>query len=43
MSILFHEPFMARFIEYASPRLREINIWMWIMEYRKTKQVHEIV
>lgn len=43
MSALFYEGFMAKFNEYASPRLREIDIWLWIVEDRRAEQVYEIV
>ena len=42
MSTLFHEQFMAKFVDYASPKLREVDIWLWIVEDRRAEQVHEI-
>jgi hypothetical protein len=43
MSSPFYEPFLAKFAEYASPRLREIDTWLWIVEDRRAEQVYEIV
>ena len=43
MSTMFHEQFMAKFVDYASPKLREIDIWQWIVEHRRAEQVYEIV
>ena len=37
MSTLFHEPFMSKFADYASTKLREIDIWLWIVEDRRAK------
>ena len=42
MSTPFHEPFMAKFVEYASPRLREVDVWLWIVEDRRSEQVFDI-
>ena len=43
MSTPFYEPFMSKFVEYASPKLREVDIWLWIVEDRRAEQVYEIV
>jgi hypothetical protein len=43
MSTLFHKPFMTKFVDYARPKLREIEIWLWIVEDRRAEQVYEIV
>ena len=43
MSIMFHEPFMSKFADYASPKLKKIDIWLWIVEDMRTKQVYKIV
>jgi len=43
MSTLFYELFLAKFAEYACPKLREIDTWLWIVEDRRAEQVYEIV
>ena len=43
MSIMFHEPFMSKFADYASPKLKKIDILLWIVEDMRTKQVYKIV
>lgn len=43
MSTLFHDPFMAKFVEYVGPKLREINVWLRIVEDRQAQQVYGIV
>jgi hypothetical protein len=30
-------------LEYASPRLREVDVWLWIVEDRRAEQVFELV
>lgn len=42
MSVPFYEPFLSKFVEYASPRLREPEVWLWIVEDRRAEQVYEI-
>jgi hypothetical protein len=37
MSTLFHEPFLAKFVDYASPKLREIDTWLWIVEDKRDR------
>ena len=34
---------MSKFVEYASPKLREVDIWLWTVEDRRAEQVYEIV
>lgn len=43
MSSPFYEPFFSKFVDYASPRLREVDIWLWIVEDKKSEQVYELV
>lgn len=43
MSILFYEPFVLKLVDYANTKLRELDIWLWIVEDRRTEQVYEIV
>jgi hypothetical protein len=43
MSTLFHKPVLAKLVDYATPKLGEINIWLWIVEYRRAEQVYDIV
>ena len=30
-------------MDYASPKFREVDIWLWIVEDRRAEQVYEIV
>ena len=43
MSTPFYTPFLSKFTEYASPKLREPEVWLWIVEDRRAEQVYEIV
>jgi hypothetical protein len=43
MSAPFYAPFWSKFVEYASPRLREVDVWLWIVEDQKAEQVYDIV
>lgn len=43
ISTLFNEGFMAKFNDYASPKLREPDVWLWIMDGRRSEQVYGIV
>lgn len=43
MIILFYEPFLSKFVNYASPKFREIKIWVWIVKDRRAEPVYEIV
>ena len=43
MSTPFYDTFLTKFIEYASPRLKEPEVWLWIVEDRRAEQVYEIV
>ena len=43
MSCPFYEPFVTKFQDYGSPRFREVDIWLWIVEDRRAEQVYEIV
>ena len=43
MSTPFYKPFMSKFVEYANPKLREVDKWLWIVEDRRAEQVFEIV
>ena len=43
MSTPFYEPFLSKFVDYASPKFREVDVWMWIVEDRRAEQVYEIV
>jgi hypothetical protein len=43
MSVPFYGEFMPKFLDYASPRLREVDVWLWIVEDRRAEQVFELV
>jgi hypothetical protein len=43
MSTPFYEGFMPKFVEYTSPKLREVDVWLWIVEDRRAEHVFEIV
>lgn len=43
MSTPFYEPFLSKLVEYASPNLREPEVWLWIVEDRRAEQVYNIV
>ena len=38
----FYNPFMAKFMEYKSPAIREPHIWLWIVEQEKLSVVTEL-
>lgn len=42
MSCPFYEPFFTKFVDYGSPRFREVDIWLWIVKDKKSKHVYEI-
>lgn len=42
MSSPFYEPFITKFVDYGCPRFREVDVWLWIVEDRKSEQVYEI-
>ena len=31
----FYNPFMAKFMEYKSPTMKEPHVWLWIVEQEK--------
>ena len=43
MSTPFYEPFFSKFVHYVSPKFREVDIWLWIVEDRRAEQVYEIL
>ena len=43
ISCPFYEPFLTKFADYGSPRLREVDIWVFVVEDRMAEQVYEIV
>ena len=43
MSCPFYKPFITKFVDYGCPWFREVDIWFWIVEDRKSEQVYEIV
>ena len=43
MSTLFYDPFLSKFVDYASPKFREVDIWIWIVEDRRSEQVFTLV
>ena len=43
MSTPFYDPFLIKFVEYVCPRMKEPNVWLWIVENRKAEQVYEIM
>jgi len=43
MSAPFYEYFMPKFAEYGCPRLREVDIWLWIVDDARAEQVYELV
>ena len=38
----FYNPFMAKFMEYKSPAMREPHVWLWIVEQEKLSVVTEL-
>ena len=43
MSTFFYEPFVLKLVDYANTKLRELDIWLWIVKDRRTEEVYEIV
>lgn len=43
MSTPFYESFMAKFVDYGCPRMKEPAVWLWIVEDRRAEQVFELV
>ena len=43
MSTLFYERFLSKFVDYGSPKFREVDIWLWIVEDRRAEQVFDLV
>lgn len=43
MSTMFYDPFLSKFVNYASPKFMEIDIRLWIVEDRRAEQVYELV
>ena len=39
MSMPFYNPFLMKFVEYASPRMKELDVWMWHEEYTQCGHV----
>lgn len=35
MSTPFYNPFLAKFVKYASPKMKEPDVWLWIVEDKK--------
>jgi len=38
----FYNPFMAQFMEYKLPSMREPHVWLWIVEQKKLFAVIEL-
>ena len=38
----FYNPFMAKFMEYKSPAMREPHVWLWIVEQEKVSIITEL-
>jgi hypothetical protein len=38
----FYNPFMAKFMDYKSPAMREPHIWLWIVEQDNQAEVTEL-
>lgn len=43
MSSPFYDKFITKFVDYGCPRFREVDIWLWIVEDKKSEQVYELV
>lgn len=43
MTSPFYDRFLAHFVDYGCPRFREVDIWLWIVEDKKSEQVYELV
>ena len=43
MSNPFYKPLFSKFVDYGSLRLREVDIWLWIVKDKKSEQVYELV
>ena len=43
MSSPFYDIFITKFVDYGCPRFREVDIWLWIVEVKKSEQVYEFV
>jgi hypothetical protein len=33
----FYEPLLSKFVDYASPKFRKVDIWLWIVEDRRAE------
>ena len=42
-STRFYEPFLSKFVDYANPKFREVNVWLWIVGDRRAKLVYKMV
>jgi hypothetical protein len=38
----FYNPFMAKFMEYKSPAMREPHVWLWIVEQERLSDILEL-
>ena len=38
----FYDPFMAKFMEYKLPAMREPHVWLWIVEQEKLSVITEL-
>ena len=43
MSSLFYNLFLTKFVDYGRARFREVDVWLWIIENRKSEQVYDLV
>lgn len=40
MSTPFYDPFLTKFIECTCPRMKEPNVWLWIVGDKKAEQLY---
>ena len=38
----FYNPFMAKFMDYKSPNMREPHVWLWIVEQEKLPDIMQL-
>ena len=43
MSMFFYDSFLAKLMEYANPRMKELKVRLWIVEDREPDQMYEII
>ena len=43
MNTPFYNPFLAKFLEYASPKMKEPDVWLWIVEDKRAEHIYKIM